>query len=184
MELEALVEQQSQALQTRVIPKRRESFYDDRRPSISSVHSITLPPIQTASPYSYAPPPRCTSSPPRRKSYEEMSAPITVPARRHNTTPLDHLADAAATSPPATTGKRSPTSGSDIDPNLTLPPISFPTFPHDIFNSGGGGPPVLATPSRESEIEWPTPAREGDRADVEGLPPKEIVDIMYHLPIS
>jgi len=113
-----------------------------------------------------------------------MNAPIMVPARRHNTTPLDHLAEAAATSPPATAGKRSPTSSSEVDPNLTLPPISFPTFPHDIFNSGGGGAPVLATPSRESEIEWPISAREGGGADAEGLPPKEIVDIMYHFPVD
>jgi hypothetical protein len=118
---------------------------------------------------------------------------VAVPARRHNTTPLDRLADAAATSPPAATvvahtgvtDKRSPTSASDIDPTLTLPAVSFPTFPHDIFNSGSGaGGPVLVTPSKKSEIEWPSPVRErgANGSEAEGLPPKEIIDIMFAPP--
>ena len=171
--------------------------FDERRHSTSSNGSYFFPPLRqqqqqpTANPYTYPPP-------------------CVLPERRHSpsnslhkpTSPLDHLANAAATSPPAATSpqpiiateRNSPRSNPDIDPNLGGgAPVSFPTFPHDIFNSGPQTVTTYTTkpttPASETRLSTPvgTPtadhgtASSSSYSSSQDLPPKEILDIMYLL---
>ena len=143
VELEALLEQQSQALRIQATAAQpRPTQFEERRQSIPSVtsHTYSLPPIQPQPQYPYVP--KCIQTD-RTPSYDEKP----TSTRSGDATALDHLAHAAATSPPAT-DKRSPTSNSDIDPNLGFAAVSFPTFPHDIFISNTQS---YATPTRETE---------------------------------
>ena len=174
VELERLLDQQSQALRIQATSQPGPTQFDERRPSISrsASHNYSLPPIQTQPQYPYV----STCSPTdRRQSYDEKP----TSAQSRDATALDHLAHAAATSPPAT--DRSPTSNSDIDPNLGFAAVSFPTFPHDIFISNAQ---TYATPTRETEIEFTALDHDtgavvpfGPEAD--GFPPKKILEIMF-----
>ena len=173
VELETLLEQQSQALRIQAAAPPRPTQFEERRQSIQSTqsHNYSLPPIQPQPRYPYV----STCSPTdRRSSYDEKP----TSARSRDATALEHLAHAAATSPPAT-DRRSP--ASDIDPNLGFAAVSFPTFPHDIFISNTQS---YATPTRETEIEFTALDRNtgavvpfGPEAD--GFPPKEILEIMF-----
>lgn len=175
MELERLLDQQTQALRMQAISQPRPTQFDERRPPISpsASHNYSLPPIQTQPQYPYV----STCSPTnRRESYDEKP----TSAQSRDATALDHLAHAAATSPPAN-DRRSPTSNSEIDPNLGFAAVSFPTFPHDIFISNAQ---TYATPTRETEIEFTTLDHEtgavvpfGPEAD--GFPPKDVLEIMF-----
>jgi hypothetical protein len=177
VELESVIEQQNQALRIQATaPPRPVPQFDERRPSTSSVFS--LPSIQQHSPAtrrSYVP----ICSRPQDRPYEETQRSM----QRHDATGLDHLADVAATSPPAS-DKRSPTSNLDIDPSLGNSTVSFPSFPHDIFISNI---PSNVTPTRETEIEFPTVDHHTGAllpfgSEAEGLPPKEILEIMFVRP--
>jgi hypothetical protein len=170
VELEALIKQQDQTLRAQATAQLRSSHFEDRRQSISSVHS--LPPIQKTPPTEYNYASSCTH--PGRLSRHNSTG-------RHDVTGLDHLADVAATSPPAA-DRRSPVSNPDIDPNLGYAAVSFPTFPHDIFTSHTQ---LVATPSRETEIQSPTVDESIGAllpfgSESVGLPPKEILDIMFY----
>ena len=172
-----MIEQQNQALRMQATaPPRPVPQFDERRQSTSSVFS--LPPIQqhpSATQHSYVP----ICSRPQDRPYEETRR----SRQRHDATGLDRLADVAATSPPAT-DRRSPTSNPDIDPNLGSSTVSFPSFPHDIFISNT---PSQVTPTRETEIEFPTVDHHTGAllpfgSEAEGLPPKEILEIMFVRP--
>ena len=179
MELEALIEQQNQAL--RAQPTTTRPQHEDRRQSPSSVYS--LPPIQHAPSTQYTHAPACART-------DTHPSDETRESRRHNATGLDHLADVAATSPPAADSRRSPTSISnpDIDPNLgfSTQAISFPTFPHDIFISNAQSY-ATPTPTKETEFEFldsQTGALVPFGSEADGFPPKEILDIMFvRLPV-
>jgi hypothetical protein len=170
VELEALVKQQDQTLRAQGTAQIRPSHFEDRRQSISSVHS--LPPIQKTPPTEYNYVSSCSH--PGRVSRHNSTG-------RHDVTGLDHLADVAATSPPAA-DRRSPVSNPDIDPDLGYTAVSFPSFPHDIFTSHSQ---LVATPSRETEIQSPIVDESIGAllpfgSESEGLPPKEILDIMFY----
>jgi hypothetical protein len=171
VELEALIKQQDQTLRAQGTAQIRPSHFEDRRQSISSVHS--LPPIQKTPPTEYNYVSSCSH--PGRVSRHNSTG-------RHDVTGLDHLADVAATSPPAA-DRRSPVSNPDIDPDLGYTAVSFPSFPHDIFTSHSQ---LVATPSRETEIQSPIVDESIGAllpfgSESEGLPPKEILDIMIDL---
>ena len=97
VELEALLEQQSQSLRLQATSQTRPTQYEERRQSIASSvsHSYSLPPIQPQPQYTYV---STCSQTDRRPSYDEKP----ISARSRDPTALDHLAHAAATSPPAT----------------------------------------------------------------------------------
>lgn len=172
VELESLLEQQSQTLRIQAIAPPRPTQFEERRQSIPSApsHKYSLPPIQTQPQH-----PRVATCSPtdRRSSHDEKP----TSARSRDATALEHLAHAAATSPPAT-DKRSPTSNSDIDPNLGFAAVSFPTFPHDIFISNAQS---YATPTRETEsaLGQDTGAVLPFGPEADGFPLKEILEIMF-----
>ena len=102
-----------------------------------------------------------------------------------NASGLDHLAHAAMTSPPVAASHDKQTTP-DIDPSISgATSVSFPTFPHDIFNSGAE---TYATPALlpSTEITVSAPLRSNipqsvSVRDIDGLPSKELLDIMFVL---
>jgi hypothetical protein len=178
VELEALLEEQNQALRK---AQAAASPFDDRRRSISSSdQSYFLPPIQSSIQDGRSPAFAKRDPMPSRGSERQ------VIAQRRDATALDNLAEAAASSPPAA-GKCSPTTpvrNADIDPSLALATVSFPTFPHDIFNSI---PQTSTTTSRIPNSDLSHNSARDDTSgalvpfgpEAEGLPPREILGILY-----
>jgi hypothetical protein len=96
---------------------------------------------------------------------------------------LDNLAFAALTSPPSVTGTPSPDRQYRDTAALGATPISFPSFPHDIFNGG-----TQTSAASKISIEDPIGTSNTKRKDIpaaavrfegEGLPPKELLNILF-----
>jgi hypothetical protein len=97
---------------------------------------------------------------------------------------LDHLAHAAMRSPPVVTSNEKQTTP-DVDPSLSgAASVSFPTFPHDIFNSGAEtyvtptlppSPEIRMNTSLSSSI----PQSVSVGTNIDGLPSKELLEIMF-----
>jgi hypothetical protein len=98
---------------------------------------------------------------------------------------LDHLAHAAMSSPLIVASHAKQTTP-DIDPSLSrATSVSFPTFPHDIFNSGAE---TYATPALPPSTEIPVNQsvranirQSGSVGLIDGLPSKELLNIMFVL---
>jgi hypothetical protein len=162
VELESLLQDRNEKLKK--LPSN-----SPRRLSIEqNFANLRLPPIQsTSAPYvddSICNNPNSKSSPPSEKFHIQRPA-----------SALDNLAEAAASSPPAVDrSSRSP----EIDPKLRNPSVSFPSFPHDIFNTSPQKitipmQDVLTTPL-ERPSSWTGP-------EMDGLPNVEIMPAMYFL---
>lgn len=190
VELEALLEEQNQALRQAHSAAPLPSPFDERRQSISSSdQSYFVPPTQRhpSSQYPYAPTSNRPETVKTKKSEEYRTA------QRRDTTGLDNLAHVAATSPPAAVSppasdRPRQNSNSDIDPNLGFAAVSFPTFPHDIFISGAQSyAELLTTVPATAPTTAPalsTGALIAYGSEAEGLPPKEILDIMFYPPLA
>jgi hypothetical protein len=95
---------------------------------------------------------------------------------------LDHLAHAAMSSPLIVASHAKQTTP-DVDPSLSR--ATSVSFPHDIFNSGAE---TYATPALPPSAEIPVSAsvrsnirRSGSIGVMDGLPSKELLDIMFVL---
>jgi len=182
-ELEALLEAQNQALQkARVMPPI--NTFEQRRSSIStdpSFYRSTFP--RHTSTQQYTP---VYKEEVKREYRSDPESERTPRLSRPDSSAIDRLAHVAMTFPPVVneTSRRTAALNPDVDPNLGNPPISFPTFPHDIFNSGGrsyGTPPRRSSPV-SSHVTWKEKSETqllpyGSEAD--GLPSSETLEIMY-----
>jgi len=178
-ELEALLEEQNQAIKEMhaAIPSvanPTQRIYPEY--AQHNIHPHHLRPIldyQAAPPFAgvaYSAP---TS---RRSSVAHDSTRSSPPLRQLNTTALDELAHAASASPSASSSSASPGQTSDIDPNLGMTSVSFPSFPHDIFNAEPRSVPTVKPPT-------PPPKVKLELTDVgvlgNQLPPRDVLDVMY-----
>jgi hypothetical protein len=106
------------------------------------------------------------------------------PSQNHRrfSTGLDNLALVALTSPPSITSTPSPDRLHRENPASDVAPVSFPSFPHDIFHADTEPPSPSWTSLRESSN---TSRNKRNNSlvvvefDEEGLPPKEVVDILF-----
>jgi len=181
-ELESLLEEQSQALKemhaalpsvANPTPERR-LYPDYSHQSLPPLHLRPIRDLHGTPPFgtvAYSAP---TS---RRSSVAHDSNRSSPPLRQLNTNALDELAHAASASPSASTSSASPGQTSDIDPNLGMASVSFPSFPHDIFNAepASASTVKLSTPpATKVKFELPDVGVAGNL-----LPPRDILDVMY-----
>ena len=140
-ELEALVEEQSLALQRAEISRRSSVIsLDERYLTVDRRDGayLNLAAPQSRCP-SYAhtlhlPLPSTNLAPSIRRNSQDISTPINDQSPKSNG--LNHLLHAAMSSPPEKENRKSVQEsrrGSEISCPPT--PVSFPTFPHNIFNN-------------------------------------------------
>jgi hypothetical protein len=163
VELESLLQEQNETL------KKAQGSSPPRRPSMQSIdHNFQLPPIQTSAPYVYKSTcnnPYFRNSPPSEKSHN-----IQRPASA-----LDNLAEAAASSPPAAERASHSPDRMETEPHSGNSTMSFPSFPHNIFNTSPQKDSTRRPSIRTTPLGSPSTS---SGLEMDNLPPKEILQIM------
>jgi hypothetical protein len=139
------------------------SYPDYHNPSVP--HIAVPPPSYPQNPYNEA--------------YNIYTNPST-PQMHDATTGLDNLAQAAMSTTEHGNGH---VPAMEIDPNLAATPINFPTFPHDIFIPGAqtfASHNNYNNPSLTSD-DWCETQLVPFGSEANGLPPKDLLEILYIL---
>jgi hypothetical protein len=137
--------------------------YPDYHDPPPAPHTAVPPPSYAPNPYGEA-----------YNVYTSNSAPQIHDAN----TGLDNLAQAAMSTAEHGNGH---VPAMEIDPNLAATRVNFPTFPHDIFTPGAqtfASHSNYNVPGLTSD-DWGCTQLVQFGAEADGLPPKELLEIMY-----